>query len=103
MNVDKYEILGIRLDIIFHFLVPILLYSALARIISAKKVLVFLFLLILLKEVNDLYVCYYFKDIKIQYFISSLYDIVSGLAGLLLINFLYPRFLKNPKPDINSF
>ena len=89
LDVSKYDIWGIGLDRIFHLLLPIGIYFILIRWIKPKKVVITLFIFILLKELNDFYIYYYFKDIKARYVLSSFLDLLLSFVGVLFIHFIH--------------
>ena len=91
MDVSSHEILGIKFDIVSHFLVPILLYLILSVFFTQKTSMLFILVLIFLKELNDFYVYYYHQDIQLKFILSNIRDLLISSAGILLC-YLAVRF-----------
>ena len=83
MDVSAYEILGIKFDLIFHFLIPILLYLIISMFFTQKASLLFILVLIFLKELNDFYVYYYHQDIQLKFVLSNIKDLLISSAGII--------------------
>jgi len=88
MDVSKEHICGIDADIIFHFLIAVFLYFILLLFFSCKKSLIIVLILIFLKELNDFYVIYYYKDIRLKFILSGIRDIICSGAGVTIVFFM---------------
>jgi len=88
MDVPDRFFLGIKLDLIVHFIVPLVLFLILAHIFTPKKALIVLLIIAFLKEFNDFYVYYCYQDIKLKYVFSGLRDLFSSILGIIFIYFL---------------
>lgn len=94
MDVSGIVILGVNLDLIFHLLLPIVLYLLLRCFFKLKTTLLILFILITAKELNDFYVFYWFKDLKLKYIHSCIRDYAISLSGTLLVHFSFEYLIK---------
>ncbi len=87
MDGSKYYLLGINLDLIFHFVFPFLIYAILVKFLKPRKIFVIILCIILLKELNDFYIFYYYMDIQLKFVLSGLRDILISISGLLMIHY----------------
>ena len=102
LNLDGYYFLGIGLDRYFHLFLAFTLCLLFFRFGKLRLGVFVVLILVLLKEVVDLGVIYYYEPIKADKWLDSSIDLLLGFLGVGLAIALQKRILRSKEFSLSK-